>query len=668
MDVPTEVLVSIFKYLSISDRIAAGQTCSLWYEATRDVYFRKRERIHFTKYNVHRDTFITNMMDSDCCYKKSNYSFKEVDLENVPEQFWQTNGDRIQLLEFEECEMRERMFMRIIELCPNLESLALLNCRELFMSASLLDNVSKKQANNTGLSNLKSLNLSRNRYLSDALLYRFMSNIDYLMDLNLSESPLTFHPGLHRKFYPQGTDQIKNDSPSESILTFPYVMLLLQNKTKFLKRVNLSMTLIDGNALSNLAQLPGLRLESLQLFGCDQLNSNGITAMTQHQTHLTELSLARCSRLTDDLLQTICNSLKSLKYLDVSRCTMITNAGAEEISKLANLEHLSIMESSNVTSEGIKAGVCKWLNPNLMLLNVSALNLDESTIMLVCEMCPNLRTLDLSYCYNAVTDNSVQCIFKNLVHLNTLYMKCCSGVSDAGLTGMGVGKYIASESKPIVNRHAPRFGLEQFQRISLRSKAEEEIVRDAQRKQEVKEMCERNTGDSVQGYSLMRLRNLVSIDLCGCNSITDVSLQYAFASTVLKDLFLSDCQQITYEGLKALVANCPSLESVELVNCFNTRDEGVREMVQGLHRLKSLHLRGCNLITDESIKAIKEHCKSLRFLDVQSCRHVSAELAETLYELPTVHTIKMSKPGPYINEHSEPPAPPKPPKKRNRRT
>ena len=78
-------------------------------------------------------------------------------------------------------------------------------------------------------------------------------------------------------------------------------------------------------------------------------------------------------------------------------------------------------------------------------------------------------------------------IFKELVHLQTLKISHCDEVSDAGLTGMGTGNHEYVEKIQVV--HKPEF-TESRLRISLRSKAEEEIVRDADRKREIMHLCE----------------------------------------------------------------------------------------------------------------------------------------------------------------------------------
>lgn len=85
-------------------------------------------------------------------------------------------------------------------------------------------------------------------------------------------------------------------------------------------------------------------------------------------------------------------------------------------------------------------------------------------------------------------------------------------------------------------------------RIRLGSRAEEDIVRDANRKREVMEMCEDSVtpidNEIPPGFSLIRLRGIRELDLSSCNRVTDVSLKHAFTFPELRIIDLSMCQQV----------------------------------------------------------------------------------------------------------------------------
>ncbi|KAI5640590.1 f-box-like domain-containing protein [Phthorimaea operculella] len=473
----------------------------------------------------------------------------------------------------------------------------------------------------------------------DALFNRFVMAAPALEELNLSGCSLQFHVGLVKKFYPQDTDVFQN--PSESVLTFYFVLQFLVKRAKNIKRLLFSNTLIDGVALKNLAEAEDLKLDSLKVHACDQLTNTGFLALTTHQTSLKVLDIGLCTRVTDQTLVYIAKNLVNLEHLNIQRCRAVTDLGVAEVQKLKKLKYLNISECELITKEGLKKGICAQVNQVMEELDIHSLNIDQDCLVMISDSLPNLRYLNISYCFNAVTDTSIQVIFKNQVNLRVLLMSHCDKVSDAGLTGMGKVDAEGGDDGPIMSTHDE---IDAHPRIHLGSRAEEEIVRDARRKRDVMRMCEKLTMDNFTGYSLARLKSLQHLDITYCNRITDVSFIYAFNFKELVNLNLSKCQQITCEGIEHLVKNCSSIEYLNLIDCYNLNDDAIKEIAKGLKRLQRLELRGCNQLTDKSLEHIRSHCKKLKYLDVQGCRSMSPELASSLGCLPTLHTILMSKP------------------------
>ncbi|CAG4989828.1 unnamed protein product [Colias eurytheme] len=642
MDLPYEVLVYIFKYLPKSDRKAASETCNAWYLAANDYYFLKKKVVILYKVDLNCETSPLEIFEnSEIVY--SNFLFKEVEISNKLNSFWDKNGENIRCLTLQNCDVRELVFVNILQKCTNLETLNIENCKDLFMSGCLLEGKTDGLVTDS-LKNLKCLSLSGNQYLTDALFSRFVKTAPYLEELNLSACSLQFHLGLVKRFYPPGSNIFEN--PSESVLTFYFVLQYLVTRVKNIKRLLFSKTLIDGAALKLLSETEHLRLEYLQVYSCDQLTNTGILSLTAHQIYLKDLDIGLCSRVTDQSLVYICSNLTNLESLNIRRCRAVTDTGIAELQKLKNLKKINISQCELISKDGIKNGICLEPNHALEELDVNSLNLDQDGLIMISENLPNLKYLDISYCFNGVTDKSIQVIFKNQILLHTLKLSHCDKVSDAGLTGMGKIDD-ETQDEPVMSNYNESVS---HNRIHLGSRAEEEIVRDAKRKHEVMRMCEKLSMDSFSGYSLARIKSLKELDISGCNRITDVSLTYAFAFKELVNINLSRCQQITHEGIKHLVKNCPSIEYINLIDCYNLKDEAVIEIVKGLYRLQQLELRGCNQLTDKTLEGVKNHCQKLKFLDVQGCRNMSAELACTIGVLPTLHTVLISKPGPYISD------------------
>lgn len=515
-----------------------------------------------------------------------NYEFNEVEISSKLNDFWDRMGDTIKSVKLQNSDVCEKVFVYMLEKCAKIEGLAIQSCKELFMSGRLLEGKTEGLLSNS-LENLKILSLSGNQYLTDALFDRFVSAAPSLEELNLSGCSLQFHLGLVKKFYPPTIDIFQN--PSESVLTFYFVWHFVKSRAENFKRLLFSNTLIDGLALKSLSEIENLQLLSLEVHHCDQLTNTGFLALTVHQTTLRELDVSLCTRVTDITLVHICNNLVNLEYLNIQRCRAVTDLGITELQKLKKLRSLNISECELITKEGLQKGIFAEQNEILEELDVHSLNLDQAAIIMLSETLPNLRSLDISYCFNAVTDVSIQVIFKNQVFLHTLKMSHCDKVSDAGLTGMGAVDAGGDDEGPVMSDYdEPDVA---HRKIYLGSRAEEEIVRDARRKRDVMRMCEKITMDSFTGYSLARMKNLRELDVSNCNKITDVSLTYAFNFKEMVKLNLSRCQQITHKGLEYLVKNCRSIEYFNLTDCFNLKDEAVNEIVRGLSRLQYLELR-----------------------------------------------------------------------------
>ena len=81
-------------------------------------------------------------------------------------------GPNLRSLEFRDCEIGEKDLAAILSQTRWLVSLALVNCRESFMSGNFLANDGERRAVREGLATLRSLCLDSNKYLSDVLLIR----------------------------------------------------------------------------------------------------------------------------------------------------------------------------------------------------------------------------------------------------------------------------------------------------------------------------------------------------------------------------------------------------------------------------------------------------------------------------------------------------------------
>ena len=515
---------------------------------------------------------------------------------------------------------------------------------------------------NFQLEHVTLLSLPLNRYLSDSLFSRIVKVMPKLSSLDLSgNSSISFHRGLYKKFYPRNCD---DEVGSESVFTFHFIWKFVKSRAEKIKELNFNGTLIDGNTLEMLSEIENLQLTALHLRECNQLTNDGFISLITLQPQLVHLDLTFSVRITDASLMQVCESLKSLKVLKLRRCRALTDVSVKMIADLPFLEVLDISDCEALTSAAIIDGIASKKNEILLELYLSALNLNEKAITKVAENLSNLRVLDLSFCMNDVDDVCLQMILKNLVWLRELNLDSCERISDAGLTGMAMKEKLADFERQQENEHveaklelivsgmiqAPAPPVEpsvqpQVFKISLRSKAEEEIVGDAMRKKAMMQMA---MGIDLQeqessSISIARLRGLRVLKLGGCNKISDVSLIYNFKLPELKEINLSQCQQISMVGIKALVDNCPSLEVIDLSACYNISDKCIELIASKLPRLTSLNISRCFQLTDYSLDYIALNCRRIRNLNVLYCKNMSDEPHLRLANAPSLKTVSFSK-------------------------
>ena len=114
---------------------------------------------------------------------------------------------------------------------------------------------------------------------------------------------------------------------------------------------------------------------------------------------------------------------------------------------------------------------------------------------------------------------------------------------------------------------------------------------------------------------LRKLKNCHTLNLYGCNKITDESVKELKNCHTLN---LSWCDKITDESVKEL-KNCHTLD---LSNCDKITDASVKE-IKNCH---TLNLSWCNKITDESVKELK-NCHTL---NLSWCNKITDESVKEL--------------------------------------
>ncbi|XP_034652569.1 dynein regulatory complex subunit 6 [Drosophila subobscura] len=654
-ELPLEIVLKIFGFLDYSDLLAAGSTCHLWHSALDQTEFKARTRVCFSKV-VLSDQQSPAVDLMRCDRRFNHFMLEDVTLGQVPELL-RFIGQTAQSLALDNVDLNDKQFYGMLGVLPHLRSLSLKRCLPLFMSGSFLERGTNSSSTlnelATNLSGMRELSLCDNQYLTDAILMRLTSFMPRLEVINMSGCQIAFHNALQRRFYPNAS---QSDSVvlSESLLTFTFILTMLSLKQRTLRELNFSHTLI-GQSLLPLCQL-NLKLQRLYLAGCRQLNATTIRTFLATQPLLTALDLSGTTCVTDENLACIAETNSQLEHLKINGCTSVTNVGAIHLHKLRRLKSLDISNCDGITSDGITAGVAAEENNVLLELNVSHLQICEECIKSIASNLRSLRSLHLNNCVNGVTDEAIQFVIGQLRWLRDLSLEHCSGLTDAGLTGLNISKLeqsrkqLGPQASTMENFYPPyshslgeRDSSLQSVKISLRSKAEDEIVRDARRKQVMLAAYEMKLihKEDFEGHNIQQLRGLRTLNLRGCNKISDVSLKYGLKHIELRRLMLSNCQQISLLGMEALVNSCPSIEELDLSDCYNITDKTMQVVTANLPRLRALHISGCSQLTEHTLDAIIVNCTGLQTLSVYRCRSMYADIEERLSGIRTLRNLNM---------------------------
>ena len=156
---------------------------------------------------------------------------------------------------------------------------------------------------------------------------------------------------------------------------------------------------LDLSGCFNLSQGDGAPLRfpenvrSLNLSGCRSLTNHDFAAL-QPLAKLQSLDLSRCSNLTDGAVENLqCST--SLHTLNLSSCTQITDAGIAHLQPFAELQSLSLESCSGITGVGFEH--LREL-PKLHSLDLSyCRNIDDDGLLNLRGM-ESLRQLDTGGC------------------------------------------------------------------------------------------------------------------------------------------------------------------------------------------------------------------------------------------------------------------------------
>ncbi|KAI3781522.1 hypothetical protein L2E82_11539 [Cichorium intybus] len=365
----------------------------------------------------------------------------------------------------------------------------------------------------------------------------------------------------------------------------------LTNSASCLQNLNLSYGSLVNHPLSESLQKLS-QLQSIRLDGC-QVTNSGLKGIGNWCVSLKELSLSKCSGVTDDGLSCIVMKHTDLKKLDITCCRKITHVSIAHVTKSCGslvslkmesctlvsseaffligqnchfLEELDLTDN-DIDDEGLKF-ISKCSELSVLKLGI-CLNISDEGLIFIGNGCPKLRELDL-YRSIEITDRGISAVAHGCPMLEMINVSYCENITDSSLISLSN----CSKLNTVECRGCPNITSLGLRAIAIRCK---QMI-----KLDIKKCF--NVNDSGMIPLAQFSHNLRQINL-SYSSVTDVGLLYLSSLGCLQSLTILHMEGLTPVGLAAALLGCGGLMKVKLQSSF-------RNLLPRLV-LEHLEARGC---------------------------------------------------------------------------
>lgn len=372
-DLNDEILLTIFSYLEIKDRIRFEIVCKKWKILLSKVWHTQETLNFYNMFSVFRGSPLTTQILKSLL-RRCGSGLKTLDLSNVVHE-----------LDFQVTEI-------LGQLSPNLESI---NLTGIDLTSVSLQHMSQK------CHNLKTVVLQRCLNIGEKgvwWLFNLCKSLEYV-DLSGSKkiTGQCFHiAGPHfRRVVLNACSQLSPAGVEKIAIKCPHLIALYLN----------DCSQITDQAVTTLCKnLPELQI--LHLGGVlIQLSASGLCHIGRLQ-NLEELFLSHNAVVNDDVIDAVCHGCEKLRYLDISGCNEgVTDLSLESLSTSPQLRTLYISYCGKITDSGLSALATQECLENVQARGCPQLG-DTGFISLIL-LCPDLQCLDVSGCI-LVSNETVQ--------------------------------------------------------------------------------------------------------------------------------------------------------------------------------------------------------------------------------------------------------------------
>ncbi|XP_063695918.1 uncharacterized protein LOC134827268 [Culicoides brevitarsis] len=419
-NLPCELMLNIFEYLSVEDRKASALTSISWFETINHLnYLLNDNALVFDENSVISEN--SDVVKSLLLrYKKIRAAKLTNQVQFVPgcDVFWQSLGQTLTEIEFFHCEFLTTE--GLAEILRHLTKLKVLKLYaplfrrwKLFTKSKFLVNDANREALKETLEGITHLTLCDSR-INDAHFSNLLQNLPNLVSFDATS------------LYFRHDTQLPSQLSSHALLTW----LAEASNLKDLRLKNVDDDLLDG-----ISSCHELNLKSCSLH-LDQIRVETLDSFIQRFPEIEQLNcdLSSCPRPESLLLYlqnvTCLNELK----LGIGS----TTSNFTTFSKFRNLKKLSMhLAPTSLPSDGNEFTIKSGQNPKLKELEIiSDIPFAPGSLKTFTRMINNYKNVtSLAISGIVLSDKELQNIFRVMESLLELTITNCEKISDKGITG-----------------------------------------------------------------------------------------------------------------------------------------------------------------------------------------------------------------------------------------
>ncbi len=323
-----------------------------------------------------------------------------------------------------------------------------------------------------------------------------------------------------------------------------------------------------GDYLTKLTALEHFQISNLRSEGIEKLAvltqlrslticcfSDADLEIIRHMPHLQSLSLEGSQSITAQGIQTVVESAKELRALNIAYCESINDAALEKLPGLKHLQRLNLAQCSGITDVGVGylagcGGLTHLILSRCRLTNISLETIGTLTL---------LEDLNLSG-LSMITDDGIRHLI-NFKNLKTLILDDCYNLTQNGIALM------------------LRYTM--LEKLDL-------------------------SGCSVEDNFLRRIGevcNLKTLALSWCKKFTYKGAAFIQTLKKLQVLDLSGCNGVNNDTVECC-SHLPDLQQLNLVNCQKVTPFALQYLTR-LKRLRYVNIRHIPGVTEDVINELK---------------------------------------------------------------